>query len=64
MTSNMLTSEPLRTWQDIVCEVEHEEDPLRVRALARELNEAMLGEERVRVAHRLRALSAPQTVAL
>jgi hypothetical protein len=55
MTSNILTSEPPRTWQEIVCEVEHEEDPLRVRTLARELNEAMLVEERMRVAHRLRA---------
>jgi hypothetical protein len=53
MTSNVLTNEPPRTWQDIICEVEHEEELLRVRALARELNEAMLVEERMRVARRL-----------
>jgi hypothetical protein len=35
----------------------HEGDPLRVRALARELNEAMLVEERMRVVQRLRALT-------
>jgi hypothetical protein len=58
MTINILTNEPPRTWQDIVSEVEHEEDPLRVRALARELNEAMLIEERMRVARRLRVLTA------
>ena len=58
MTFEILTSEPPRTWQAIVCEVEHEEDPLRIRTLARELNEAMLVEPRMRVARRLRGLTA------
>ena len=58
MTFEILTGEPPRTWQAIVCEVEHEEDPLRIRTLARELNEAMLVEERMRVARRLRILTS------
>jgi hypothetical protein len=56
MTSGSFSSGPSRTWQDIAFEVEQEENPLRVRALARELNEAMLMEERRRVGQRLRVI--------
>jgi hypothetical protein len=48
-----LDRRPTKHWQDIVREVEQEANPTRIRALTRELNEAMLREERRKVAQKL-----------
>jgi hypothetical protein len=45
-----------KKWQDIARDIEQEESPLKIRALARELSEAMLSEERQRVAQRFQSL--------
>ena len=47
-----------KTWQEIIRDVEQERDSTRIRALAHELNEAMLAEERKRVEQRLHFLAA------
>jgi GrpB-like predicted nucleotidyltransferase (UPF0157 family) len=44
---------PAKPWRDIIREVEQENNPVRIRALAHELNEAMLIEERNKVQQRL-----------
>lgn len=48
-----LDRRPEEHWQDIVREVEQEANPTRIRTLARELNEAMLREQRSKVAQKL-----------
>jgi hypothetical protein len=62
MAANSLTKDAPRTSKEIVCDVEHEENAVRVRALAHELNEAMLSEERRRVAQRLRTRTNPSEI--
>ena len=52
-----------RSWQDIARDIEQERDPIRIRTLARELNETMLGEERMRVVQKLRRSGSPERVA-
>jgi len=51
-----MTSLTPKTWQDIARDIEQEESPLKIRALAHELNEAMLDEERRKVAQRVQSL--------
>jgi hypothetical protein len=51
---------PSRNWQDVVRDVERETNPVRLRALAHELNEAMLTEEREKVEQRIQSLHALQ----
>ena len=53
MTPDSLTR---KKWQDIARDIEQEESPLKIRALAHELNEAMLNEERRKVAQRIQSL--------
>lgn len=53
MTPDSLTR---KKWQDIARDIEREESPLKIRALAHELNEAMLNEERRKVAQRIQSL--------
>jgi hypothetical protein len=53
MTPDSLTR---KKWQDIAREIEQEESPLKIRTLAHELNEAMLSEERRKVAQRIQSL--------
>jgi len=53
MTPDSLTR---KKWQDIAREIELEESPLKIRALAHELNEAMLNEERRKMAQRIQSL--------
>lgn len=53
MTPDSLTR---KTWQDIAHDIEQEQSPLKIRALAHELNQAMLDEERQKVAHRIQSL--------
>ena len=53
MTPDSLTR---KKWQDIARDIEQEDSPLKIRALARELMEAMLNEERRKVAQRIRSL--------
>jgi hypothetical protein len=48
-----LDRRPAKHWQDIVREVEQEANPTRIRTLASELNEAMLREQRRKIAQRL-----------
>ena len=48
-----LDRRPEEHWQDIVREVEQEANPTRIRTLAHELNEAMLREQRSKVAQKL-----------
>jgi hypothetical protein len=50
MTPDSLTR---KTWQDIARDIEQERSPLKIRALAHELNEAMPDEERRKVAQRI-----------
>jgi hypothetical protein len=50
---------PAKPWQHIICEVEQENNPIRVRALAHELNAAMLVEQREKVQQRLHSNSIP-----
>jgi len=45
-----------KKWQDIARDIEQEESPLKIRALAHELNEAMRNEQRREVAQRIRSL--------
>ena len=45
-----------KKWQDIARDIEQEESPLKIRALAHELNEAMLNEERRKVAQKMQSL--------
>lgn len=52
-----------RNWQDIARDIEQERNPLRIRALAHELNETMLSEERMRVVLKIRRSSRPERVA-
>jgi hypothetical protein len=56
MKAEALSSRPAKSWHDIVRDVEQEKDPLRIRDLARQLNEAMLSEERSKVEQKLRTL--------
>lgn len=44
---------PAKRWQEIAREAKQESNPGRLRALARELNEAVLNEERKRVPQKL-----------
>ena len=44
---------PLRPWQAIVEKIEQETDPAKIAELAKELNDAMITEEREKVKHRL-----------
>ena len=53
MTPDSLTR---KKWQEIARDIEQEESPLKIRALAHELNEAMLNEERRKVAQRIQSL--------
>ncbi len=48
-----LDRRPTKHWKDIVREVELEANPTRIRTLAHELNEAMLREQRRKVAQKL-----------
>jgi hypothetical protein len=48
-----LDRRPAKHWQDIVREVEQEANPTRIRTLASELNEAMLREQRRKIAQKL-----------
>jgi len=52
-----------RRWQDIARDIEQERDPIRIRTLARELNETMLSEERTRVVQKLSRPRSPEGVA-
>ena len=52
MTPDSLTR---KKWQDIARDIEQEESPVKIRALAHELNEAMLNEERRKVAQRIQS---------
>lgn len=47
-------SEIKRKWRDIAHELSQEENPERVSVLMRELNDAMLAEERARARQKLR----------
>lgn len=49
---------PERRWEHFARQIEEERSPLRIAELAKELNEAMLAEERERVRNRLK--TAPQ----
>jgi ribosomal protein L31E len=44
-----------RTWQEVAAELSKEHDPQKVITLSRELNEAMLEEERRKAQERLKA---------
>ena len=44
-----------KKWQEIARDIEQEKSPLKIRALAHELNEAMLSEERQKVAQRIQS---------
>jgi hypothetical protein len=48
-TTQTSNSRPLRSWQEIAREVTQEQDPIKVRKLSAELNQAMLDEERRKV---------------
>jgi hypothetical protein len=52
-TTKMADSGTLRSWQEIAREVTQEQDPVKVRKLSAELNQAMLDEERRKVRVRL-----------
>jgi hypothetical protein len=52
MTPDSLTR---KKWQDIAHDIEQEESPLKIRALAHELNEAMLNEQRRKVAQKIQS---------
>ncbi len=54
--SKVLSDAPFKRWQEIARDVEEEQNPDKIRALARELNEAMLIEERQKAQRRLDAL--------
>lgn len=54
--SKVLSGAPFKRWQEIARDVEEEQNPDKIRALARELNEAMLIEERQKAQRRLDAL--------
>jgi hypothetical protein len=54
-----LDDKPIKPWQDIVRDVEQETDPVRIRTLAHELNEAMLDDQRKRVQQKLYFNSIP-----
>jgi hypothetical protein len=56
MKAEALSSRLAKSWHDIVRDVEQEKDPLRIRDLARQLNEAMLSEERKKVEQKLGSL--------
>jgi hypothetical protein len=49
-----------KPWQDIICDVEQENNPIRIRALAHELNEAMLEEQRKMVQEKLHLQLIPR----
>jgi hypothetical protein len=57
-----LGTDLVRTWQDIARDIEQERSPIRIRILARELNDMMLSEERMRVVQRLRTVRSPERV--
>ena len=46
---------PKRSWQEIAAEISLERDPHKVTQLSRELNDAMLEEERRKAKDRLKA---------
>ena len=50
---------PTKPWQVIIGDVEKENNPVRIRALAHELNEAMLEEQRKMVEEKLHRQSVP-----
>ena len=61
-TSQTADTRTLRSWQEIPREVTQEQDPVKVRNLSAELNQAMLDEERREV--RLRLQSRTLTLGL
>lgn len=61
-TSQTADTRTLRSWQEIPREVTQEQDPVKVRKLSAELNQAMLDEERREV--RLRLQSRTLTLGL
>jgi hypothetical protein len=60
MRADRLDGGKTKRWQDIVRDVEQEQNPLIIRTLAHELNEAMLAEERKKVEQKLRSLQGNQ----
>ena len=52
--SKVLSDARFKRWQEIACDVEQEHNPDKIRALARELNEAMLIEERQKAQRKTR----------
>jgi hypothetical protein len=48
-TTQTANSKTPRSWQEIAREVTQEQDPVKVRKLSAELNQAMLDEERLKV---------------
>ncbi len=54
--SDVLSGARFKRWQEIARDVEQEHNPAKIRALARELNEAMLFEEREKARRKLDAL--------
>lgn len=54
--ADVLSGAPFKRWQEIARDVEQEHNPDKIRALARELNEAMLIEEREKTQRKLDAL--------
>jgi len=58
-----LGTDPGRSWQDIARDIEQERNPIRIRTLARELNETMLSEERMRVVQKLGRCRSSERVA-